>query len=268
VARPFAGLAGECDWVALREFAPSATAPLALRPEVSKGNAQVVAASLLPLLWPAFVAADGIRWLGIQVQHGSGDPSRDLAHALGLVLEAPVGPVGITGPADAGVRLQDLLEPTAQLEVTVHEGFEFWLDVVQDDAVAMAAAVEHANAALKPTVRLPGPAAAYWSSGRDRDYLRWVLPHEEESALDALARLHAADADHLGADSRLVGSLRAHGLLVPVWELPAGTRAETLTEPVQAFAARLESVLGDGSALTAEQRAARAGLANRQLTLR
>src|SRR3712207_9354359 len=31
VARPFAGLAAECDLVALREFVPAATAPLTLR---------------------------------------------------------------------------------------------------------------------------------------------------------------------------------------------------------------------------------------------
>ena len=28
VARPFEGLAGECDWVAMREIVPAATAPL------------------------------------------------------------------------------------------------------------------------------------------------------------------------------------------------------------------------------------------------
>ena len=32
VTRPFQGLASECDWVALREIVPAATAPLTLRP--------------------------------------------------------------------------------------------------------------------------------------------------------------------------------------------------------------------------------------------
>ena len=31
VARPFEGLASECDWVAFREIVPAATAPLTLR---------------------------------------------------------------------------------------------------------------------------------------------------------------------------------------------------------------------------------------------
>ena len=269
VPRPFAGLVGECDWVALREFAPSATAPLALVRDSSAADRAVTAASLLPLLWPAFVAMDETRWLGVQVQHGSGDASRDLAHALELVLAAAApGPVGITEPPGPGARLQELVDPDAEFVVTVHTGFEFWLDIVQNDAAAMAAAVQHANAALKPTVRLEGRAAAYWSTGADREYLRWVLPGDEDPTLDALARLHAAGEDTLGGGTRLVGSLRAHGLLVPVWELPIGTGAAALEQPVRAFAERLDEVLTDGSSLSTEQRSARAGLANRQLTLR
>ena len=31
VSRPFEGLPGECDWVAMRELVPSATAPLTLK---------------------------------------------------------------------------------------------------------------------------------------------------------------------------------------------------------------------------------------------
>ena len=50
------------------------------------------------------------------------------------------------------------------------------------------------------------------------------MPHDEEALLDALARLHAAGADQLIADTRLVGSFRAHGLLVPVWDLPGRDR--------------------------------------------
>lgn len=55
-----------------------------------------------------------------------------------------------------------------------------------------------------------------------------MLPHDEEDALTALARLHAARDDLLNPEFRLVGSFRAHGLLVPVWDLPAGTGADAL----------------------------------------
>ncbi|MDN5750774.1 MAG: DUF5926 family protein, partial [Pseudonocardia sp.] len=45
VTRPFEGLAAECDLVALREFLPSATAPLPLG---KPGDRPVTLASVLP----------------------------------------------------------------------------------------------------------------------------------------------------------------------------------------------------------------------------
>src|SRR5687768_18177654 len=47
VARPFEGLAGECDWVALREIVPAATAPLALSGE--RAGREVTLATVLPM---------------------------------------------------------------------------------------------------------------------------------------------------------------------------------------------------------------------------
>jgi hypothetical protein len=61
---------------------------------------------------------------------------------------------------------------------------------------------------------------------------------------------------------------RAHGLLAPVWDLALGTGAEALEEPADRFARDLADALADGSDLTSEQRAARNGLANRQVTIR
>jgi hypothetical protein len=54
VARPFAGLASECDWVALREIVPAATAPLTLvgEPADRAGDRVVTLATVLPLAWP------------------------------------------------------------------------------------------------------------------------------------------------------------------------------------------------------------------------
>jgi hypothetical protein len=68
-------------------------------------------------------------------------------------------------------------------------------------------------------------------------------------------------------DSRFVGMFRAHGLLAPVWDLPVGTGAEVLEEPAARFAADLEEALKGGE-LSAAERSARAGLANRQVTIR
>ena len=61
---------------------------------------------------------------------------------------------------------------------------------------------------------------------------------------------------------------RAYGLLAPVWDLEPGTGAAVLEEPAAAFAAALAEALDDDSPLSGDERAARAGLANRQVTLR
>jgi len=108
---------------------------------------------------------------------------------------------------------------------------------------------------------------------RERCHLRWVLPEDEEQALDALARLSAGGSQGggglgIGADTRYVGSFRAHGLLCPVWDLPLDREAEALEEPVAALRARVDEVLADPQPLTPEERRARAGLLSRQLTLR
>ena len=75
-------------------------------------------------------------------------------------------------------------------------------------------------------------------------------------------------ADRLIETARLVGSFRSCGLLVPVWDLQAGTGAEALEEPARRFQGRLGEALADSRPLTSAERGARAGLTNRQLTLR
>ena len=266
VARPFAGLPSECDLVALRELVPAATAPLTV-----PGTDRIVTlCTLLPMAAPAMVRDTGEVWLGLQVQHQFGDPSRDLAavltHALAAAEEGDTGIVGLTDPPGPGPRLQDLVTGD-RLDVTVHDGFGFWVADAEDDP-ATAAALEQANSAASPSARLTSVEAAYWTDVGTKEHLRWVLPEPEGELLDALARLHAAGRDKLADDSRLVGMFRAHGLLVPVWDLPIGTGAEALEEPADRFAVDLAEALADDSPLDSEQRAARAGLANRQVTLR
>ena len=85
-------------------------------------------------------------------------------------------------------------------------------------------------------MRLASVEAAYWTDVGTKEHLRWVMPHDEEQLLTALARLHAAGKDSVAEGSRLVGMFRAHGVLVPVWDLPVGTGAEVLEEPAAQFA--------------------------------
>jgi hypothetical protein len=265
VARPFAGLAGEADIIALRELVPAATAPLSL----TGSDRTVVLCSLLPMAAPALVRQDGTIWLGLQVQHGFGDPSRDLGAVLEKALAAEPGDVvGLVDPPGEGNRLQDLVadEP---IEVTVHDGFDFWVADVEDPTGAVHASLESANAAAHPTARLASVEAAYWTNVGSKEHLRWVMPHDdEEQLLSALARVHAAGKDRIVEGARLVGMFRVHGVLVPVWDLPVGTGAEVLEGPAKQFAADLAAALAETAPLTAEERSARSGLANRQLTIR
>ncbi len=264
VSRPFEGMPSECDVIALRELVPAATAPLTLK----DGGRVVRLASLLPMAAPAMVRSSGDVWLGLQVQHQYGDPARDLAAVLerALATEEP-GIVGLPSAPGEGPRLQDLISDTS-LDVTVHDGFGYWIDDIEDPDASMQAALDQANGSASPTARLTGVDAAYWTDVGTKEHLRWIMPEPEDALLDALSRLHAAGQDSLVADSRLVGMFRAHGLLTPVWDLPLGTGAEALEAPAVTFAAALADALADTSDLTPAQRSARAGLTNRQVTLR
>ena len=267
VARPFEGLPSECDWVAFREIVPAATAPLALREGTDR---TVFLTTVLPLAWPALVRDNGDIYLALQVTTGSGDPSRDAADALLRALESdpgtPVPPVGLPGP---GPRLQDLIADTP-LEITIHDDFDYWMaDEASAEAPGVRDSLDRANSKVMPTVRLTSVDSAYWVQMGDKVFLRWVMPHGEEQLLNALARMHAAGASALsGVPSRFVGSFRADGLLVPVWELIDGTPADEVEASAAEFGARLATALADDTPLTSQERRARAGLQNRQITLR
>ncbi|WP_354641449.1 DUF5926 family protein [Kitasatospora camelliae] len=272
VHRPFEGLPGEADWVALRELVPAATVPLTLAPGVTEGALgevpSVTLATVLPLAWPALRRADGSILLGLQTQSSSGDLSRDLADALELALATEPGtPVPARRTVPGGRRLQDLLDTGAEFTPAVHTGFEFWLEDAETATGEVAASLERANASAIPTEKLSGVESSYWCGTPDKNHLRWVMTVPEEQLLDALARLAAAGRASLGEGTKLVGSFRAHGLTVPVWDLPLEMTADDCEKPAAEFAERLAGVLADPAPLTGEERRARANLVNRQITL-
>ena len=267
VARPFEGLPGEADWVAMRELVPAATATL----RTADGR-DVTLASVLPGGTPALVRANGEIVLGVQMQTSWDDVRRDIGTALAAALESPAGtpvdpgPIGAAG--SAGPRLQEILDLGAPFDVVVHDDFGFWLEGTDPNAAALAG-LEHANEAILPTVRLEGLDAAYWvRPGNERAHLRWVRPEPEEKLLDALARLSASERILLGEGTRYAGAFRALGLVVPVWDLPADTPAEDWLAPAREFQTRLEQALAATEPLTSDERRARAGLLSRQITLR
>ncbi|UVS76414.1 SEC-C domain-containing protein [Actinokineospora sp. UTMC 2448] len=268
VARPFDGLAFECELVALREFVPSGTARLAL-----KDDREVTLATVLPMAAAALVRADGVAFLGLQVQTRSNDISRDLARALTWLLEAKAGDVlPVVGPeSDPGPdpeRLQDLVDTAAELPVEVHADFGWWLPEGSEPSGDVALSLERANQAIMPTERI-GPAA-YWVDAGEKAHLRWVRPEPEERLLAAMARLHARGELSLGEGSRYAGSFRAHGLLVPVWDLDPEQHAREWTAPAAELGARVDAALAslDDEPLTGTERRARDGLLGRQITIR
>ena len=228
----------------------------------------VTLSTVLPMAWPAMVRADGRVFLGLQVAARSGDASRDLAwaleQALGTAPGSAVVPVGLPGE---GARLQELLDD-APLDITIHQGFDYWVEGTPDPTGEVAASMERANASVVPTARLSGVTSAYWCRMRERSHLRWVLPEAEGPLLDAMARLATSGALSLGAGTKYVGSFRAHGLLVPVWDLPVDREAAELEAPAAALRAALDDALADTTPLPAPARRARAGLTSRQVTLR
>jgi hypothetical protein len=266
VKRPFEGLPSECDLVALRELVPAATAVLPLAGDHADRSVRLC--TLLPMAAPAMVRDSGEVWLGLQVQHNFGDPSRDLAAVLLAAFEAEPGTsmVGLTEPPGPGPRLQDLVadEP---LQVEIHEGYDYWVSDLEESP-EVADALEQAQGAASPTVRLASVASAYWTHLGDKEFLRWVMPEPEDDLLDAFARLHAAGADRVVDGARLIGMFRAHGLVAPVWDLPLGTGAEGVEDGAAELRARLDEALATEDDLTTEERSARAGLANRQVTIR
>lgn len=266
VLRPFEGLPGEPDWVALRELVPAATATA--RTTAEHGARDIVVTTVLPSGWSALHRADGVVLLALQTVGGSGDASRDLAAALLDALDSEPGtaitPAGLPAP---GPRLQDVLDLTVPFEVTVQDSFAYWMAPDTEMTPELDAAVEEADAGVVETRKLAAVDAAYWVRMGAREFLRWAQPHEEQQVIDALARLQSRrEAGFDGA--KFIGYFRSNGLVVPVWELARGSEADDIEGPVAAFAPTFAAALEDTTPLDANARRARAGIVARQVTLR
>jgi hypothetical protein len=270
VLRPFEGLPGEPDYVAMREVVPAATGTA--RTTAEHGSRDVVITTVLPMAWPALHRDDGTIMLALQQHAGSGDSSRDLADLLLRALELPAGtPITSAPLPEPGPRLQDVLDLDVPFEVTVHDGFDYWAASGVELPPEAQASLDQLNQTIVPTQRLTAVEAAYWARMGDREYLRWAVPHDEQVFIDALARLHARRESGLGDGGDLgkfIGAFRSCGLLVPVWDLRPGTEPDAVEEPLGALAGRLEEALAVDGPLDANERRARAGLVARQLTLR
>lgn len=272
VARPFEGLPGEAEWVALRELVPAATFRARLNPQLPEAQGrpttEVTFSTVLPLAWSALVRPDGGIWVALQTTGQSGDLSRDLAASLIAALASEPATAVPAGPTPGpGPRLQDVLAADAAPEPTVHDNFDYWLEETLPDPEVQRSA-ERANGSVFPTSRMAAVPAAYWCRYPEKAHVRWVLPQAEDDALPALARLAARSELDLGDGTRFAGMFRAHGLLVPVWDLPCDQPAGDWEEPLAQLAERYARAQAEGRELDSAQRRARDGLLGRQVTLR
>jgi hypothetical protein len=269
VPRPFAGLPSEVEWVALRELVPAASAPLTLKGEYAErfGDRSITLATVLPMAWPVLAKPDGGVFVALQRHLQSGDISRDIAVAILCGLQATPGHrVSVPALPGEGPRLQDILADVP-LDVTVHTGFEFWLDSELNDP-AVTAGVERANEAIYPTKALSAAEGAYWCQVVEKSHVRWVLGDDEDRALDALSRLAARQEILLGEGTKFAGMFRAHGLLVPVWDVSVEAPADEWEQPLSEFVKRYSEAYASTAELSAAERRAKQGLKSRQLTLR
>lgn len=276
VLDPFRDLAAAPDLIAMREFVPSALAPLTLADAGKKlaGDRTAQVATVLPNASAALVRGNGEALIGMQVQTRTGDISTDLGRALRWALTAEPGeqlPVAGAALGDP-VRLQDLLVADAPLDVSVHTDFSWWLDPGTEATPEMTATLERANSVIMPTdlVRADGVRSAYWTDTGEKAHIRWLRPEPEDRLLPALARLLAREQLDLGEGSRFVGAFRAHGLLVPVWDVDKEMHVKEWSAPAEAFATRLAEALAslDSSPVTDAERRARDSIIGRQVTLR
>lgn len=269
VGRPFEGLAGETEWVAIREILPAATGTITLTGGgVPEGLSEATVATVLPLAWAGLHRETGEVLIGTQSGGASGDASRDLvSQLLATATVQPGMPVqSVPQPTIDTPRLQDVVDQSTPFRAEVHEGFEFWVGDAELEGEAQES-LERANASAIPTVRL-GEDSGFWCRIGERTYVRIVLPEDEDVATNALARLHAAGDDALGDGTRLLGAFRACGLLIPVIELDPEVEPAEYEQPLLAWRERYAAALATEDSLTPDERRAKSGLLSRQVTLR
>ncbi|MCI7305819.1 MAG: DUF5926 family protein [Trueperella sp.] len=265
VDRPFEGLPFEAELVAMREIIPAATLTVSTTPEY--GSREITLVTILPGMGAALRRKSGELLVAVQTVTSSGDASRDIADRLLAALELEPGEsISHAELPVPGPRLQDVLDPASAGTLEIRDSYEYWLDEedAKDPNVQMA--IQQTSDQMVPTAQVAGVEGAYWCR-MQREFLRWVRPEPEEKVLDGLARLHFK-RELTFDDARFVGAFRALGLLIPVFELAAGTEADELEGPLAAFDEVLTAAIASDEPLSPEERRTRSGIISRQVTLR
>ena len=99
-------------------------------------------------------------------------------------------------------------------------------------------------------------------------WVPYYLPHWSSRASSAATYTVAGGDLLLGEDTKFAGMFRAHGLLVPVWDVPGEPEGAEFEAPLADFAKRYQDTLAETGPLDGAARRAKQGLIGRQLTLR
>ncbi len=176
--RPFAGLAAECDLVALRAFVASATADLTLAGAPADGRS-IVLGTVLPGAVPGIVReTDGApqAFVATQTDPEPADVTAALASAITWATTAEVG--SDYAPVDDPAPLTELLVADATLDITVHNDFGWWLHPGAAVPPEVGQMLQRANDTILPTARLKndsGIGAPWWVDAGDRAHLRLLV---------------------------------------------------------------------------------------------
>ena len=254
--------------VAMRELIPAAT--LTARTDADHGAIEFDFVTLLPEGQPAMVRPDGRILVALQTRSNSADLSHDAGAALLAAIAAKeAGDEGVISidVREPSERLQDIVDLDSFTDMKLEEDFSFWFDPSEEIDDQTRRALEQNRDEIIPTEPVPGVPGAYWCE-MNRNFVRFLTDNDETKLFDALARLAARGEANVGEGSRYVGSFRACGLIVPVFELPEGASAADVAPGTQVFAKALAEALAVTERLDDKERRARQGLVSRAVTIR
>ncbi|AKE40112.1 DUF5926 family protein [Corynebacterium camporealensis] len=272
--RPYSGFAAESQLIALQEFVPSALAKL----DVKDIDRDVYVTTVLPGASAAMIRdeqAGGAAFVALQVQNHTHNPNRDLAYALNWVKNSEPGATLQSTAADGSQpELKELLDTDAILDIDVHQDFAWWMPEGAQITPEIAQSLQAANDSVIESHEVGHsdefPGTAFWANaGGGKAHIRWVFPHDNESALlNALARVAARGDLNLGENTKFAGVFRTHGLIAPVFDLQPEVAHDSYEDELVRVAKELTEELSNDAQLTADERKQLQNIKSRQVTLR
>ncbi|QGU05742.1 DUF5926 family protein [Corynebacterium comes] len=271
-ARPYGGIGGEADLIALQEFVPSAVAKVA----VNGIDRDVYIATVLPGGSAALIreeADGGDAYVALQTASPSQNPGRDLAYALNWVKSAQPGQNLDSGIADGSQpALSELISADAELEVTEHQDFNWWLPEGFELDQVTGQALQSANDSVVESHRVDTgiPGAVWWvNPGGGKAHIRWIRPDDNEDALlNALARVAARGEFNLGEGTRFAGVFRTHGIIVPVFDLDPSVPFDSYGDELERVSSAVDAEIANDAQLSSEERKQLQNIKSRQVTIR